>query len=66
MPHSPPAQPLVAIFDSADDVVEMLTRLLEEHGFQTVIGRIEEIQSGVLDLVAFLEEHDPQVASGRW
>jgi hypothetical protein len=51
----------VAIFDSADDVVEMLTRLLEEHGFQTVIGRMEEIQSGVLDLIAFLDEHDPQV-----
>jgi DNA-binding NarL/FixJ family response regulator len=59
--HSLRAQPLVAIFDSTDEVIEMLARLLEEHGCQTVIGRIEEIQSGVLDLVAFLEEHDPHV-----
>jgi CheY-like chemotaxis protein len=61
MPHFTTAQPLVAIFDSMDETIEMLARLLEEHGFQTVIGRIEEIQSGVLDLVAFLEEHDPHV-----
>jgi CheY-like chemotaxis protein len=61
MPHSPPGQPLVAIFDSTDETIEIVVRLLEEHGFQTVIGRIEEIQSGVLDLVSFLEEHDPHV-----
>jgi hypothetical protein len=47
MPHPPPAQPVVAIFDSTDETIEMLARLLEEHGCQTVIGRIEEIQSGV-------------------
>ncbi len=52
---------LRAGWDITLDVVETLARLLEEHGFQTVIGRIEEIQSGILDLVAFLEEHDPQV-----
>jgi DNA-binding NarL/FixJ family response regulator len=61
VPHSFSVQPLVAIFDSTDEVIEMLARLLEEHGFQTVVGRIDEIQSGVLDLVAFLEEHDPHV-----
>jgi CheY-like chemotaxis protein len=61
VPHSCPVQPLVAIFDSTDEVIEVLARLLEEHGFQTVMGRIDEIQSGVLDLVAFLEEHDPHV-----
>lgn len=61
MPYSTPVKPLVAIFDSADDVIETLARILEDHGFETVIGRIPEIQSGVLDLVAFLGEHDPQV-----
>jgi CheY-like chemotaxis protein len=54
-------RPVVAIFNSADDVIEMLARALEDHGFQTVLGRIAEIQSGVLDLVAFLDEHDPDV-----
>jgi len=59
--HSHRTKPLVAIFDSADDVIEMLGQVLEDHGFQTVVGRIAEIQSGVLDLVAFLDEHNPQV-----
>jgi CheY-like chemotaxis protein len=59
--HSNRTKPLVAVFDSADDVIEMLGQVLDDHGFQTVVGRIAEIQNGVLDLVAFLDEHDPQV-----
>jgi DNA-binding NarL/FixJ family response regulator len=59
--HSTRPKPLVAIFDSADDVIERLARVLEDDGFETVTGRMPDIQSGVLDLVAFLDEHDPQV-----
>lgn len=57
----PPSPPLVAIFDSRDDVIEAIRAALEADGFATVIARLAEIQSGTLDLVAFIEAHDPDV-----
>jgi hypothetical protein len=35
--------PIVAIFNSAVDVIDPLARALEDHGFQTVFGRIAEM-----------------------
>jgi DNA-binding NarL/FixJ family response regulator len=57
----PPFQPLVAIFNSRDEVIEALRSALESAGFSTVTARLAEIQSGTLDLVAFVEVHDPHV-----
>ena len=34
---------------------------LQDEGFATVTARVAEIQSGTLDLVAFADEHDPDV-----
>src|SRR5262249_23058690 len=34
---------------------------LEAEGFEAVVARQAEIRTGELDLVTFLEEHDPQV-----
>jgi DNA-binding response OmpR family regulator len=53
--------PLVAIFNSASDVVERLCHTFERGGFRTIAGRLADIQSGDLDFVAFLEAHDPDV-----
>jgi CheY-like chemotaxis protein len=58
----PPAfNPLVAIFNSRDEVIETVRSALENEGFSTVTARLAEIQSGTLDLVAFVEAHDPHV-----
>jgi DNA-binding NarL/FixJ family response regulator len=56
--HRPP---VVAILNSNDDVVELLRNLLEQAGFVTVTGHIDDIRRGELDLVNFVRQHDPNV-----
>ena len=53
--------PLVAIFNSRDDVIDAIRSALENEGFATVTARLAEIQSGMLDLIAFVEVHRPDV-----
>jgi hypothetical protein len=55
----PNPPPLVAIFNSMDDVLEMLRLAFEAVGFATATARLADIQSGVLDLIAFVHEHKP-------
>jgi hypothetical protein len=51
--------PLVAIFNSMVDVIDMLRIVFEQNGFRTVTARLSDIQSGTLDLVTFVKEHQP-------
>ena len=55
------APPVVAILNSNDDLVELLRSLLEQAGFVTVTGHIDEVRRGQLDLVNFVKQHQPQV-----
>jgi CheY-like chemotaxis protein len=57
-PHKPPC---VAVFNSSDDIVEMLRMLLEQAGLVVVTGHISDIKSGQLDLLALVQQHDPVV-----
>jgi DNA-binding NarL/FixJ family response regulator len=52
---------LIAIFNSRDEVIAGLRSALEAEGFVTVTAHLAEIQSGILDLVAFAAVHDPDV-----
>jgi CheY-like chemotaxis protein len=52
-------QPVVAIFNSMDDVIDVLRVALEASAFGVVSAKLSEIQSGVMDLVAFVQEHRP-------
>jgi hypothetical protein len=52
-------RPVVAIFNSTDDVIEVLRVALEGSGFGVVSAKLLEIQSGIMDLVAFVREHRP-------
>jgi DNA-binding NtrC family response regulator len=54
-------RPLIAIFNSSSDTVDLLRRACEDDGFQTVTGHIPEIKQGGLDFIAFIETHDPSV-----
>lgn len=53
--------PLVAIFNSCDKLIEEVRSALDAAGFAVATARLAEIQSGILDLVAFIEVHDPDV-----
>jgi DNA-binding NarL/FixJ family response regulator len=51
----------VAIFNSHADFIHALREALEGEGLTTVTALLAEIQDGTLDLVAFLDTHNPQV-----
>jgi DNA-binding NarL/FixJ family response regulator len=51
----------VAIFNSSDDVIEMLRMLIEQAGFIVVTGHVDAIKRGAIDLPTFIEQHDPGV-----
>jgi CheY-like chemotaxis protein len=55
------AKPIIAVFNSSDDTVEMLRTALEADGLHTVSGHIGELKKGELDFVAFIEHHRPAV-----
>jgi CheY-like chemotaxis protein len=54
-------RPVIAVFNSSADTVDLLRRVLEESGLHTVVGHIPEIKHGGLDLIAFIERHTPTV-----
>ena len=51
----------VAIFNTSDDVVDLLRIVIEQAGFAVVAGHIDDIKGGQIDLLAFIEQHDPKV-----
>jgi len=51
----------VAIFNSHAEFIHELRDALEREGLTIVTALLAEIQDGTLDLVAFLEAHNPQV-----
>ncbi|MGH7314878.1 MAG: hypothetical protein ACREJS_01330 [Candidatus Rokuibacteriota bacterium] len=57
----PAAKPIVAVFNSSTDTVEMLRTVLEAEGLHTVTGHITDLKKGQLDLVGFIEHHRPAV-----
>jgi len=58
---APETKPVIAVFNSSDDTVDLLRTYLEDQGFQTVAGHIPDVKKGELDLVAFIEHHAPTV-----
>ena len=53
--------PTVAILNSSPDLIKALGNALERDGFSVVSAHVADIQSGALDLVAFIDAHDPGV-----
>ena len=51
----------VAVFNSSEEVINLLKLVLEEEGFSVVSGHVPELKSGQQDIAAFFAEHDPQV-----
>jgi DNA-binding NtrC family response regulator len=53
--------PVVAVLNSNDEIVEMLRNILEKAGFIAVTGHIDDVRRGHLDLINFVQQHDPNV-----
>lgn len=54
-------KPIVAVFNSSADTVEMLRTVLEQRGLHTVAGSIPDLKKGELDFISFVEHHKPAV-----
>ena len=55
----PVLRPVVAVFNSSDDMVELLRMMLESHGFVVVSGHIADLRRAKLDLQAFVQQNRP-------
>ncbi len=53
--------PVVAVFNSSADVVQLLRTALEVEGYTTATAHVTEIKQGQQDVVDFFERYDPQV-----
>jgi DNA-binding NtrC family response regulator len=51
----------VAVFNSRQDLIDALQAGLEAEGFSTCGADVADIQSGALDLLAFVHQHKPQL-----
>ena len=51
------ARPIIAVFNSSSDTVELLRTALEADGLHTVPGHIADLKKGELDFVSFIEHH---------
>ena len=54
-------KPIIAVFNSSSDTVEMLRTVLEQEGFHTVSGHLADLKKGELDFVEFIGHHRPAV-----
>jgi len=60
-PAGDAAKPIIAVFNSSSDTVELLRTVLEAEGLHTVPGHIADLKKGELDFVSFIEHHQPAV-----
>jgi len=56
---SPPARPVVALFNSSDDLIEMIRYMLELKGFLVASAHINDLRRGNFDLEAFVRQNQP-------
>jgi CheY-like chemotaxis protein len=56
-----PQRPVVAIFNSSPDTVDMLRFVLERADFVVVSAYTWELREGQVDALGFLREHQPSV-----
>jgi CheY-like chemotaxis protein len=51
--------PVVAVFNSNDDTVELIRAWFERDGIVVVSAHLEDLKRGSLDLRSFVEQHTP-------
>jgi CheY-like chemotaxis protein len=52
-------RPVVAVFNSSDDMVELLRIMLESNGFVVVSGHVSDLRRAKIDLQAFVAQNQP-------
>ena len=57
----PSALPVVAIFNSSDDMIELLRLEFERHDFVVLSAHVSEVRQGTIDLKSLVDQHKPHV-----
>jgi DNA-binding NtrC family response regulator len=52
---------VVAIFNSSDEVIDLVKDVLEQAGFVVLFGHVADIRRGTVDLESFVRQHKPKV-----
>jgi len=58
---TPKELPSIAVFNSSADTIEVLKLALEEHGYAVASGHVSDIKKGQVDVIDFVNEHQPDV-----
>jgi CheY-like chemotaxis protein len=51
--------PVVAVFNSSDDTVELIRTWFEQAGMVVVSAHLDDVKRGSFDLPSFVEQHKP-------
>ncbi len=52
---------IIAIFNSNPEVIELIRASLQQAGMQAVMAHIDDLKRGRVDMIQFVEEHEPDV-----
>jgi CheY-like chemotaxis protein len=52
---------IVAIFNTNPEVLDLVREALEDAGYATVVAHIDDLKRGRIDMIQFVEEHQPEV-----
>lgn len=58
---TPKQMPSVAVFNSSSDTIEILKLALEEGGYAVATGHVSDLKKGHVDVLEFVETHQPDV-----
>jgi CheY-like chemotaxis protein len=58
---TPKQLPSVAVFNSSSDTIDVLKVALEESGYAVATGHVSDLKKGNVDVLEFVEQHDPDV-----
>ena len=58
---APKSLPSIAVFNSSEETIEILKIALEEQGYAVSTGHVADVKRGQLDVLDFVEEHQPDV-----
>ena len=57
--------PVVAVFNSNDDTVELIRAWFEGAGIVVVSAHLDEVKRGSVDLMSFVDQHKPAAVRDR-
>ena len=58
---APKSLPSVVVFNSSAETIEILKLALEEQGYAVATGHVADLKKGQLDVLDFVDEHQPDV-----